>query len=240
MAWLHGTRQKSAQPGIAQQRQADCALVFPNAGCVALDVSSDPCASPALVGMGRQRNGRCRDTLPEGRRGPSLVVIPAGGPFSEPVAVSRFEITLSDYNNYCELSGACAPRPGTVALPLTNISIEDAEAFVQWLNGASQATYRIPTAAEWDYAARANGAQPRRTFNCQVRQGGTLIKGMGLVSVTSGDANGWGLMHYVGNAQEWVRSGGSLEVRGGGGPVGPAPADLQNGRLGSEAPQQAP
>ncbi len=208
-------RQRSVQPSIAQQRQRDCELVFPNAGCVALEISTDPCASPALVGMGQQRRGRCRDKLSEGRNGPSLVVIPAGGPFSEPVAVSRFEITLSDYNNYCELSGACAPRPGTVALPLTNISIADAEAFVSWLNQESQASYRIPTAEEWDYAARANGAQPRRNFNCQVRQGGTLIKGMGLVGVTSGDPNGWGLVHYVGNAQEWVRSGSGLEVRGG-------------------------
>jgi len=35
------------------------------------------------------------------------------------------------------------------------------------------------------------------------------------VSVSVGEANGWGLKNYVGNAREWVKTGNGLAVRGG-------------------------
>ena len=35
------------------------------------------------------------------------------------------------------------------------------------------------------------------------------------MTALSGKPNGWGLINYVGNAREWVTSGGSLVARGG-------------------------
>ena len=48
-----------------------------------------------------------------------------------------------------------------------------------------------------------------------MRQDNVLIKGIDLVEVNVGDANGWGLKNYVGNAREWVKTGGGWEGRGG-------------------------
>jgi formylglycine-generating enzyme required for sulfatase activity len=167
------------------------------------------------VGNGSRRGGSCRDNLPGGNRGPALVVLPAGGPFSSAVAISKFEITVRDYNIYCEQTGNCTPLPGNPKLPLTEVSIDEAERFVDWLGQASGAKYRLPSASEWEYAANANGAQPKRNWNCRVSQNNVLIKGIDLVSVDTGEGNGWGLYNYVGNAREWVRGGSGLEVRGG-------------------------
>ena len=42
-----------------------------------------------------------------------------------------------------------------------------------------------------------------------------MIKGLGLVDAQSGKPNGWGLINFVGNAQEWVKGGDGVAVRGG-------------------------
>jgi hypothetical protein len=199
-----------AQPKTQEQPKQEVAKV------PARPRFEDPCANPALVGAGRNPRAVCRDTLPGDKRGPLLVVIPAGGPFKTPVAFGRYEITIRDYNTYCESSGQCAPLAADDdTLPLTGVSADQAEAFVAWLGVSSGARYRIPTAQEWEYAANANGAQPDPDWNCQLRMNGDLIKGLNLQKVTTGKPNGWGLMNYVGNAQEWVHSGSSWSARGG-------------------------
>ena len=64
-------------------------------------------------------------------------------------------------------------------------------------------------------AAQAGGQQPDKTFNCRVTSGSTIITGHALANANSGKQNGWGLANFVGNAQEWAKSGGSVVVRGG-------------------------
>lgn len=44
---------------------------------------------------------------------------------------------------------------------------------------------------------------------------GKVIKGMTLVSIETGRPNAWGLVNYVGNAQEWVLGTNGLEAVGG-------------------------
>jgi serine/threonine protein kinase len=214
--------QLGSQLSVAQRRLDEARGIFPDnellkakeiGGAVA--VGGDPCARPDLVGNGGRRGGSCRDPLPGGNRGPALVVLPAGGPFSSAVAISKFEITIRDYNIYCEQSGNCPPKSGDPKLPLTQISVQEAERFVDWMGEASGATYRIPNSNEWEYAATANGSQPKRNWNCRVSQNNVLLKGIDLVPVDTGEGNGWGLYNYVGNAREWVREGAGWEVRGG-------------------------
>ena len=144
-----------------------------------------------------------------------LVVVPAGGGMSKPFAIGKYEVSVSDYNAYCKLSGNCAAKSGDSKVPITGISLQDAEAYATWLSSKSGAVYRLPTESEWEYAANAGGKQPKKDFNCRVSLGEQLLKGHSLVNAKSGQQNGWGLANYIGNAQEWVKTGGGVKARGG-------------------------
>ena len=106
--------------------------------------------------------------------------------------------------------------PGDDRLPVTGISLTQAEAYLGWLSEQTGARYRLPTNAEWEHAALAGGDQPPKDFNCTVTVGNQTLKGQSLVTALSGRQNGWGLINYVGNAREWVRDNGdAVLVRGG-------------------------
>ncbi len=45
--------------------------------------------------------------------------------------------------------------------PVVNVSWEDAVTFAKWLSQKSGQTYRLPTEAEWEYAARSGSKQSR-------------------------------------------------------------------------------
>ncbi len=176
---------------------------------------TDPCESK-LAGHGKRKKGTCFYFVSGNQRGPLMVVVPSGGAFSKPFAIGKFEITVSDYNRYCRLSTKCQPATGQeTALPLTGITLEQAQAYLAWLSERTGQKYRLPNAEEWTYAATAGGDQPKKDYNCRVEQGGQLLKGQGTMGVNTGKANGWGLYNYVGNVQEWVSNGGGVTARGG-------------------------
>ena len=178
--------------------------------------TEDFCANDSFAGMGADSRAICRDYLTADRQGPRLVVLPAGGPSPAPFAITKYEITISEYNVYCEMSGACSSLPGNAAMPVTNVSLSDAQAYARWLTATTGFEYRLPTAAEWEYAATAPGTTPPpKNVNCEIRSGGQLMKGISLEDVRTGESNGWGLQNYVGNAREWVVDSGRTLARGG-------------------------
>jgi len=168
-----------------------------------------------LAGFGRRgARGICYD-MTAGGRGPEMVVVPAG-PLGEPFAISRFEITIGDYANYCRQSNECNPGGGQQDLPITAISAANAERYASWLTRTTGAQYRLPSESEWTYAAGAQGAaSDGENTNCIVEVGGNRMRGGSLLAVRSGNANGWGLFNAVGNAQEFAKSGSGWVVRGG-------------------------
>ncbi len=178
--------------------------------------SADPCKME-FAGYGQRLRATCTDALGGNNKGPVMVVIPAGGAFSKPFAIGKYEISIADYNIYCRLNKQCTPLAAAdTSLPLTGISIQDARRYVTWLAQQTGFNYHIPSDAEWEYAATADGRSASKDYNCRVVIGDSVVKGNSILSVKSGPSNDWGLINFVGNAQEWVLKGGtSLYARGG-------------------------
>ena len=179
--------------------------------------STNPC-TPRLAGHGKRAKAICFDIIGElgasSLNGPLMVVVPASEGISL-FAISKYEISINDYNKYCLLSGECRRISGDKNRPITSISISEAERYTGWLSQRTGNAYRLPTSAEWEHAANAAGKQPKKDFNCRVTLGDKTLKGTDLISVKSGMSNGWGLKNYLGNAQEWVKDGDSVRARGG-------------------------
>ena len=117
-------------------------------------------------------------------------------------------------------AGAYWDNPGfsqTDANPVTCISWNDAQAFAKWLSREDGGDYRLPTEAEWEYAARAGTKTPFYTGDClSTRQanydgnypGKTCSKGTYREKTTpvgSFSPNPWGLYDMHGNVWEWCQ-----------------------------------
>jgi serine/threonine protein kinase len=146
----------------------------------------------ALAGYGAHTGGSCYD-LVAGRKGPEMVVVPAGSGLDKAYAIGKYEVSVIEFNHFCEKTGRCTARTSAERrLPVTGISIADAEEYARWLSteasrqNGHQVLYRLPTAAEWQHAATANGQQPERKFNCRVLSAGQVIAGHDLVNARSG------------------------------------------------------
>lgn len=167
-----------------------------------------------LAGLGaRGARAACFDMV-AGERGPQLVVI-NGVNGGAPIAVSKYEVSVGEYNHFCRNGGGCQPVAGDDAHPVTGITIQNADAYIAWLVETTGKQYRLPTDAEWVHAAGAGGDGKSPDNNCRVVQGGNVIKGLAVTRVTAGPSNAWGLANVVGNAQEWTRNGSTLLARGG-------------------------
>jgi len=180
-------------------------------------IASDSECEARLASYGKRAKAICFDMIHSSARGPLMVVVPNGEGFEKPFAIAKYEISVSDWSKYCILSKACQAIKDKSRKndPMTGISFQQAQTYASWLSERTGKTYRIPTKAEWEYAANAGGKQPKKDFNCRVSVAGKLIKGTGIVSVKSGKSNGWGLKNYVGNVQEWVLDGNTTLARGG-------------------------
>jgi formylglycine-generating enzyme required for sulfatase activity len=121
------------------------------------------------------------DTLQDGSTGPELALIPAGSftfgnpdairdfgelapsrvEIEKPFALGHFCITADEFQQYAEASGHLWPEHLVRTegrQPVTNVSRDDAAAYLAWLSEQSGQTYRLPSEAEWEYAARAGSA----------------------------------------------------------------------------------
>lgn len=136
-------------------------------------------AEAALIRLA-PANPVMRDRLQDGSQGPEMVVIPAGeflmgSPpqekgryadteaqhpvrFDQPFAIGKYEVMFHEYDRFATATGRTLPddkRWGRNRFPVIHVSWQDAMAYAEWLSQQTGARYRLPTEAEWEYAARA-------------------------------------------------------------------------------------
>jgi formylglycine-generating enzyme required for sulfatase activity len=97
-------------------------------------------------------------------------------------------------------------------VPVVQVSWRDAQSFIQWLNKSKpktdQSVYRLPSEAEWEYAARA-GTRTRYYFGDGIEHIGEYAwydKNVGdrQRTVASKRSNAFGLYDMHGNVWEWT------------------------------------
>jgi len=187
------------------------------------------------------------DKLANGKPGPTLVVIPSGrftmGPGStdklrhptelpehevtinHAFAIGKFELTFREYDEFVEQTGYDKPSDlgwgtkhwGRNNTPVFNVSWQDAQRYLRWLSEQTGARYRLPSEAEWEYAARAGSTSVFNTGDCidtdkanfhgkeafaECAVSG-LYRGK-VIDTGSFEPNHWGLHDVHGNILEWT------------------------------------
>ena len=153
-------------------------------------------------------------------------------------SLGRFEVTVAEYLT-CVAAKACAEpewrdanSPHNVTSgtghyyrnlgksitdpgqPITGVSYVDAISYANWLTKVTGANYRLPSEAEWEYAARAGtvtaywwgaeGVPSDGKAMAHCRGCGSGFDGRGPAPADSLAPNPWGLFNMPGNVWEWV------------------------------------
>ncbi|MGB5260110.1 MAG: SUMF1/EgtB/PvdO family nonheme iron enzyme [Gammaproteobacteria bacterium] len=173
-----------------------------------------------------------RDTLNGGGKGPAMIeLLPASFQMGsignslnfdevprhtvrlKSFSISKREITFAEYDRFARATGRRLPYDetwGRGKRPVINVSWHDAQAYARWLSKQTGQEYRLPSEAQWEYAARAGsdysywwtGMQSDIYANCF--DCGSDWDGQQTAPVGSFKANRFGLYDMTGNVQEWT------------------------------------
>ena len=127
----------------------------------------------------------------------------------KPFAISRYPVSVREWNE-CAAAKACGfVASGKGDAPATNVSWSDAKQFVTWLAGTTRKPYRLPSEAEWEFAARG-GTQTRYWWGDKFQPGMANCKNCAEIAaaeqpvrVGSFKPNPFGL-YDMGGGDQWV------------------------------------
>jgi formylglycine-generating enzyme required for sulfatase activity len=202
------------------------------AGLAAVRSVPSYCAEPAPPELPRhQRDSAVQQLLAQ--LDSNLVAIPAGKfrmgdtagtgePDEKPVhdvsvgafRISKYEVTFAQYDAFATAMGKELPPDqgwGRGDRPVVNVSWDDAQEFIGWVNRQTGGKYRLPTEAEWEYAARAGSTSPYPWGRKFKRSLANTVDNTGAqdwwwtAPVGTFPSNAFGLFDMVGNVSEWTQ-----------------------------------
>ncbi|WP_158044101.1 SUMF1/EgtB/PvdO family nonheme iron enzyme [Skermanella pratensis] len=201
--------------------------------------AAEPPASPATRNKGQSNSFQ---DCPEC---PIMVRLPAGSftmgsargdpseqpshkvSLSKPFALGMFEVTVAEWRA-CVQGGGCSEMPrmasATDETPVHNVHWRDAVAYTIWLSKKTGQRYRLPSEAEWEYAARAGTAgrfwwgEAVGVANANCENCGGMYERLTPLPVGSFKPNPLGFYDMNGGVAEWVADCWNKDYRG-------APAD---------------
>ncbi|VAW73313.1 Protein of unknown function DUF323 [hydrothermal vent metagenome] len=139
--------------------------------------------------------------------------------FVKAFAIAQTEVTFSQYSVFAKASNRNLPSDsgwGRGNRPVINVSWHDAKAYASWLSQKTGKKYRLPSEAEWEYAARAGSRKPYSTGLCATSRQANFdgeyayrgcLKGINrgkTVAVKSFPANRFKVYEMHGNVAEWT------------------------------------
>ena len=135
---------------------------------------------------------------------------------SQPFLMAQTEITFAQYDAFTLATGGKQAEAewGREKMPVINVSWQDAKNYIQWINKTYKSPLkglqcRLPSEAEWEYAARA-GTTTEYPWGNKIGKNKANCSDCGsqwdkqTAPVASFSANPFGLYDMNGNAWEWV------------------------------------
>lgn len=127
----------------------------------------------------------------------------------KPFSIGKYPVTVREWNE-CAAAKACGfTAIGKDDAPVTNVSWTDAQQYAAWLAQATKKPYRLPSEAEWEYAARG-GTQSKYWWGDKLQPGMAGCKDCGDAAgeqpakVGSFKPNPFGLYDMGGGVDQWV------------------------------------
>jgi formylglycine-generating enzyme required for sulfatase activity len=123
-------------------------------------------------------------------------------------AVGKFEVTFDEWQACLKEGGCSGYLPddlgwGRGRRPVINLDWNDAQSYLKWISVKTGRFYRLPTNAEWEYAARA-GSETKYHNGNTISLNEANYKSLSTVEVGNYAPNSLGLFDTLGNVWEWV------------------------------------
>jgi len=118
---------------------------------------------------------------------------------TKPFYMAKYEVTQEQWDS---VMGKNRSHTKGAKLPVTDVSWEDCQEFIEKLNANTKGGYRLPYEGEWEYACRA-GTTTAYSYGDNLTKSDANIDGDSIKEVGSYKPNAFGLYDMHGNVWEW-------------------------------------